>query len=74
MAKKLGSITPDNLIPIKDAGKIFGKGWGRNSILRRIDNGELKEGYHWINDGLSGRRLIKLVITSINEFRASCRR
>lgn len=74
MAKKLKSIEPGELVPIRDAAKIFGKGWGRNAVLKRIESGELKEHYHWINDGLTNRRIIKLVIPSINEYRASCRR
>lgn len=37
---------------IKDACKRLGRGWGRNTIKRRIEQGQLKEGIHYRDDRL----------------------
>lgn len=39
-------------IDIKDAGKRLGRGWGRNTIKRRIGKNQLKEGIHYRDDRL----------------------
>jgi hypothetical protein len=39
-------------IDIKDAGKRLGRGWGRNTIKRRIDKSQLIEGIHYRDDRL----------------------
>lgn len=63
----------DDLVPLKEAPSIFGDGWSRRSILRRIENNELKEGEHYINDAppSSSRRKIKLIISGIEAWRGT---
>jgi hypothetical protein len=66
-------IKSDDLIDIKSAKDLFGKGWSTSSITRRINNGELKEGKHYINDASvnSKQRKIKLIISGIEKFRGT---
>jgi hypothetical protein len=66
-AKQAIQITPDELVSISNAPEVFGKGWSRRSILRRIDSGEFREGVHWIDDAPRDCtiRRIKLVKSAI---------
>ena len=66
-------IKSDDLIDINSAKDLFGKGWSKSSILRRIDNHELIEGKHYINDASvnSKQRKIKLIISGIEKFRGT---
>ncbi|MFM2432901.1 MAG: hypothetical protein RLZZ511_4115 [Cyanobacteriota bacterium] len=62
-SKKTITIQPGDLVAIVEAPSVFGAGWSRRSILRRIDSGEFKEGVHWIDEAPVGsrHRRIKLV-------------
>jgi hypothetical protein len=54
-------------VNIKDAIERLGRGWSRNSIKRRIEQGQLKEGIHYRDDRLpqSIYSTYKLNITAI---------
>lgn len=66
-SKKPIKIAPGDLVSIVEAPTVFGAGWSRRSILRRIDSGEFKEGVHWIDEAPIGavHRRIKLVKPAI---------
>jgi hypothetical protein len=66
----------ENLVDIRDAFEVFGRGWSPRSVTRRIQNGLLVEGKHYIDDAPSGSklRLIKLVKPEIEKLRLIPRR
>jgi hypothetical protein len=68
-------ISEDDLIDIKDAPAKFGRGWSIRSIYRKIENGDLVEGMHFIDDAStsSQKRIIKLIIPAIQRLRATAR-
>lgn len=68
-------ILEDNLIDINQAPEKFGRGWSVRSIYRKIDNGELEEGVHFIDDASpsSKKRIIKLIVSAIQLRRATVR-
>lgn len=65
------NIKEENLIDIKDAPRILGRGYSRKSIDRRIKSGEFIEGTHWINDAPvnSKYRIIKINVVAIRQLR-----
>lgn len=72
MPKHRSKLPPNaELVTIPEAHQRLGKGFSRNSILRRIDSGEWKEGIHWVDDRRSEsvQRLIKINLTAVNELR-----
>jgi hypothetical protein len=72
---KSKEILTDNLVDIKEAPDRFGRGWSVRSVYRRIENGELSEGVHFIDDAspASKKRIIKLIISAIQELRGIAR-
>jgi hypothetical protein len=42
-------INPGDLVPIGQAHKYFGSGFSVSTIKRRIADGELIEGKHWLD-------------------------
>lgn len=70
---KKTKIKSEDLIPIKQAYEKFGDGWHPRTIYRRIEDGELIEGIHFINDARTNsvRRRIKLIKPAIEEMRGT---
>lgn len=66
----------DDLVDIRDALEVFGRGWSPRSISRRIQEGLLIEGRHYIDDASPGSklRLIKLIKPEIEKLRRTPRR
>ena len=66
-------IREKDLIDIKEAPRILGRGYSRKSIDRRIKSGEFIEGIHWINDASinSKYRIIKMNVDAIRQLRAT---
>jgi hypothetical protein len=75
MPKIKPEISENNLIDINQASEKLGRGWSARSIYRKIDNGELEEGIHFIDDASpsSKKRIIKLIVSAIQELRATVR-
>lgn len=59
------------LVTLEAAAAALGRGYSRSSILRRINNGEWREGIEWIDDrrGESKYRIIKINLTAVAEWR-----
>lgn len=59
------------LVTLDEAAQRLGRGYSRSSILRRINNGEWREGIEWIDDrrGESRYRQIKINLTAVEEWR-----
>lgn len=58
-------------LSLEEASDLLGRGYSKRSIIRRIDNGEWKEGIHWIDDRRSGSkyRLIKINLEEVEKWR-----
>ncbi len=63
--------TAPELVTLDAAAAQLGRGFSRRSILRRIDSGEWREGFEWIDDRRAGaaNRQIKINLTAVNEWR-----
>ncbi|PSB29930.1 hypothetical protein [Stenomitos frigidus] len=63
--------TSPQLVTISEASRLLGSGYSRRSILRRVDSGEWREGFEWIDDRRAGaaNRQIKINLTAVNEWR-----
>lgn len=59
------------LVTLETAAATLGRGYSRSSILRRINNGEWREGVEWIDDRRDGAtyRQIKINLTAVQEWR-----
>ena len=72
---KSPALKTEDLVDIHDASSCFGRGWSNRTIYRRIENGNLIEGLHYIDDAPpnSKKRLIKLIKPAIQELRGTAR-
>lgn len=72
---KATCVLSEDLLDINQAPEKLGRGWSVRSICRKIDNGELEEGIHFIDDASpsSKKRIIKLILSAIQELRATVR-
>ncbi len=71
MKNRQTNIDPSQLATIEEAHERLGKGYSRSSILRRIESGEWKEGFHWIDDRREGslKRVVKINLEAVNRLR-----
>ena len=73
MRKVKITINPQDLLTIDQTHQKLGKGFSRNSIMRRIAAGEWIEGYHFVDDASrnSKQRAIKINIAAVQEWRST---
>lgn len=72
-AKNKVSINPSDLRTIAQTHQLLGKGYSRNSIMRKIASGDWVEGVHYVNDASrdNQQRAIRINIVAVQEWRAT---